>query len=63
MTESTNVKIVIDMDRDCAECGKGGALPTDLCLRCTTKAIEGKRPMKSWQGQGMRNRWNQRRAK
>ena len=61
--DSTNVTIVIDMDKKCVECGKGGALPTELCLRCTKKAIENKRPMKTWQGRGMRERWNAGRRK
>ena len=60
MTDSTDTTttIVIDMDKKCVECGRGGALPTDLCIRCTTKIIEGKRPT-TWQGRAMKKRWSQ----
>ena len=39
----------IDMDKKCAECGKAGAAPSGICLKCVVKAVTGK-PMKSAQG-------------
>lgn len=50
------VHITIDLDKKCAECGKGGAMPSQICMRCTTKAISGK-PMKSWQGRSVAARY------
>ena len=55
MTDTANVTIVIDMDKKCAECGEGGALPSQICLRCTSKAM-GDKQMKSWQGRAVRQR-------
>ena len=37
-----NTTITIDMDRRCAECHKGGATQNGLCLRCITRAVEGR---------------------
>lgn len=51
-----NVTITIDMDKKCAECGKGGAVPSGICLRCTTKAMKGK-TMRSWQGRAVARRF------
>jgi len=34
------ITIEIDMDRKCKRCGKGGALPTGICMRCLTKALK-----------------------
>lgn len=48
-----NYTITIDMDKKCAECGKDGAQPNQLCMRCTTKAM-GTKPMKSRQGKAVR---------
>ena len=45
----------IDMDKRCAECGKGGATDSGICLRCAAKAIEGL-PMRSSQGQAVQRR-------
>ena len=42
--------ISVDMDAECAECGKPGRCGNGLCMSCTTKAISGKR-MKSAAGQ------------
>lgn len=56
----TNV-ITIDMDKKCAECGKNGAVPSGICLKCTSNAISGK-PMKSRQGQAVARRFNERTA-
>ena len=52
----TDFTITIDMDKKCAECGKGGAVPSGICLKCTTKAISGK-PMKSLQGRLVQHRF------
>lgn len=52
----TDFHITIDMDKKCAECGRGGAMPSQICLKCTSKAISGK-PMKSWQGRAMAKRF------
>jgi len=38
--------ITINMDKECAECGKGGAADSGICLHCTSRAITG-RVMKS----------------
>lgn len=48
----------VNLDAKCAECGKGGALPSGICLDCTTKAIQG-RPMKSPQGKAVAERFRQ----
>lgn len=50
-----NVTINIDMDKKCAECGKGGATGSGICLKCASNAIIGK-PMKSRQGQAVASR-------
>ncbi len=44
--------ITIDMDKKCAECGKGGAVGNGLCLSCTTKAIR-REPMKTATGKAV----------
>lgn len=54
----TTVHITIDLDKKCVECGKGGAMPSQICMKCTTKAISGK-PMKSWQGRAVAARFQQ----
>jgi hypothetical protein len=48
----SNLVITIDMNKKCAECGKGGAQPSGICLGCTAKAIGGKR-MKSQEGRAV----------
>lgn len=45
----TDFTIDINMDKKCAECGKGGATQSEVCLSCAAKAIQGKK-MKSRQG-------------
>jgi hypothetical protein len=50
------VTITIDMDKKCVECGKGGAVPSGICMKCTTKAISGK-PMKSAIGRAVQKRF------
>jgi hypothetical protein len=52
-----NINITIDLDRKCAECGKGGAAPSGICLKCITKAM-GEKPMKSAEGVAVRARIN-----
>ena len=47
------VVITLDMDAKCAECGKGGASGSGLCMRCCTKAMDPKRAMKSPQGRAL----------
>lgn len=49
--------INIDLNKKCAECGKGGALDNGLCLGCTTKAISRKK-MKSAQGAAVAARFD-----
>jgi hypothetical protein len=49
--------ITIDLNRKCAECGKGGAVDNGLCLSCTGNALNPKRRMKSWQGQAVQRRF------
>lgn len=48
--------ITINLDKKCAECGKGGAVGNGICLCCTNKAIMGK-PMKSLTGRAVQARW------
>lgn len=48
--------ITIDMDKKCAECGRGGAVESGVCLKCTGKAIAG-RAMKSASGRAVALRW------
>lgn len=48
----TSLHITIDMDRKCAECGKGGAVGNGLCLKCTTRAFNPK-PMKTAVGRAV----------
>lgn len=52
-----NVTITIDMDKLCAECGKGGATPNGCCFGCTTKAMDPERKMKSNAGKALQERW------
>ena len=50
------VVININLDAKCAECRKGGATPSRLCLRCVTKAMDPKRAMKSPEGRSMQQK-------
>ena len=45
----------IDFDKKCAECGKSGATPSGICMKCVTKAMTGKQ-MKSAQGKVVQRR-------
>lgn len=47
--------INIDLDKKCAECGKGGAVDSGICLACTIKVF-GKAKLKSTQAQAIRAR-------
>jgi len=49
--------ITIDMGKKCVECHKGGAQPNELCLRCTTKAMDVRKIMKTPQGRAVQIRW------
>jgi hypothetical protein len=48
--------VTVHLDRKCAECGKGGAVDSGICLGCTNKAIRGT-PMKSPTGRAVQERW------
>jgi len=56
-----HLTITVDMDKKCAECGKGGAVASGLCLNCTSKVIEGK-PMKSAIGRAVQARFRDQRS-
>jgi len=47
--------ITINMDIKCAECGKGGAAESGICMSCTLKAMRDK-PMKSAIGRAVQAR-------
>ena len=51
-----DIMITIDLDKKCAECGKGCAVPNGLCLGCTMKAVYTKKPLKSAQAKAVRAR-------
>lgn len=34
------VTIKIDLDKKCIRCGKGGALPSGLCMACVARGIQ-----------------------
>lgn len=48
--------ITVDLDKKCFECRKGGAAQSGICLECTTKALRNIKPMKSREGQTLRQR-------
>lgn len=50
--------VSINLDAKCAECGKGGAAASGICLACTNRAIRGMK-MKSVPGRGVQERWQQ----
>jgi len=49
----------INMDRKCAECGKGGAADSGICLECTSIAIKHSRAMKSPEGRAVKARFTE----
>lgn len=58
-----NYTVTIDMDKKCLECGKGGAVPNGLCLKCTTKAMNPAAKMKTSVGRAVQTRWQSQRPK
>lgn len=44
-----NPEIVIDMDKKCIECARGGATQSGVCMSCILRAVQGK-PMRSDRG-------------
>lgn len=38
--EDQTIKIDIDMDKECTECGKAGATPSGLCLKCIQAELD-----------------------
>ena len=50
--------VTIDMNRQCVECGKPGAMPSGMCLTCGAKALQGKK-MRTLHGQLLQNRVRQ----
>jgi len=56
---NTNISITINMDKTCAECGQKGAVPSGLCLSCTTKAMQN-RAMRSEAGKLVAERFQKR---
>ncbi len=47
--------VTIDMDKRCAECGKGGATDSGICMKCASNALRGKK-MKSAAGKVVQDR-------
>ena len=47
--------ITIEMDKKCAECGKGGRAGNGLCLSCSAKALKKSTRMKSAAGIAAQN--------
>ena len=54
-----NVVLNINMDAKCAECRRGGATKSGLCLGCCAKAMDPKRKMKSPQGASLQARFKE----
>ena len=53
----TTLKVDINMDKKCHECGKSGAMKSSICMRCASKALSSK-PMKSDAGKMVQERFN-----
>jgi hypothetical protein len=51
-----DVTLNINLDAKCVECGKPGATPSELCLKCCTKAMDPKAAMKTRQGKALQAR-------
>lgn len=49
--------IDVHLDKQCVECGKGGATGNQLCMGCTSKAIRGLK-MKSDAGREVQKRFD-----
>jgi hypothetical protein len=54
----TDLNIVVDMDKKCAECRKKGACENGICLSCTAKAMRGEM-MRSSVGTAVQNRFTE----
>ena len=54
----TNVTITIDMDKPCAECHRGGAVESGICLACTLKAMRTTPRLRSAIGRAIQNRFS-----
>ena len=54
-TMTRNVVLEIDCGKKCVECGKSGATPSGICLKCVSGAMMGKQ-MKSPQGKIVQRR-------
>jgi hypothetical protein len=50
-----SLTIEVDMNKHCAECGKGGAAQNGLCMSCSGRALSG-RVMKSEIGKAVQKR-------
>jgi hypothetical protein len=48
--------ITVNLDRKCAECRKGGATDSGICLACASRALSG-RTMRSPQGKAVQARF------
>lgn len=57
----TQLNISIDESKTCAECGKGGAAESGICMTCATKIVGGK-PMRSETGKAIAARWQRMKA-
>ena len=53
----SHIKLSIDMDKKCAECGNGGATGCGLCLKCCSNAMNPKAAMKTPHGLAMQARY------
>ena len=49
--------VTISMDQKCAECGKGGSVPSGICMKCTVKAMDQAAVMRSREGRAVQARW------
>jgi hypothetical protein len=55
--QSDCLTIEIDMGKRCVECGKGGAMQSGLCLKCTSRAWHTDKPITSEQAKAVRKRF------
>lgn len=53
----TDLVLNINMDKKCAECGKGGATDSGICLKCCTRSMNPLHTMKSRQGKVVQARY------
>jgi hypothetical protein len=51
-----NLTINVDLGKKCVECGKGGAMDSGICLKCTGKMMMGTK-MKSDIGKAVEQRY------